>query len=144
MEVLISLQFMAPPVNAEPKLERASPRQRKPWKFESASARLLGCWLADSLACQKMNWQTLSALTSVLMNHFQSLSKRKTYSNVLSGLLSLCRYYSTCSRLWNSIKFPFTLNLILLCILHGPEKHFHSLCRLLHSVGYFILKGDWD
>lgn len=48
MEVLISLQFMAPPVNAEPKLECASPRQRKTlkiWVTESQFAWLLADWL---------------------------------------------------------------------------------------------------
>lgn len=77
--------------------------KKNPWTSESRSlsARLLGCWLADSLACQKINWQSLSALTSVRMNHFQSLSKRKTYSNVL------CRDYSTFSRLWSSFHSSF-------------------------------------
>lgn len=48
MEVLISLQFMAPPVNAEPKLERVSPRQRKTlkiWVSQRPLAWLLAGWL---------------------------------------------------------------------------------------------------
>lgn len=121
-KVWISLQFMTPPVNAENKQELASLRQRKMLKiWVTLSARLVDCRLTDSLACQKIKWQTLSALTSVLMNHFQSLSKRKNYSNVLSGLLSFCHDYSMCSVLWNSIKITLTLNLILCCILHERE-----------------------
>lgn len=105
----LEYQFMTPPVNEENKQELASPRQRKMLKiWVTLSACLVDCRLTDSLACQKIKWQTLSALTSVLMNHFQSLSKRKNYSNVLSGLLSFCHDYSMCSVLWNSIKITLT------------------------------------
>lgn len=141
------VHFMTPPVNAENKQELASPRQRKMLKiWVTPSACLVDCRLTDSLACQKIKWQTLSALTCVLMNHFQSLSKRKNYSNVLSGLLSFCHDYSMCSVLWNSIKITLTLNLILCCILHERETHLILPSAALHRLFYpkirQIISGD--
>lgn len=126
---------MTPPANTEYNQELASPQQRKMLKiWVTLSACLLDCRLTDSLACQKIKWQTLSALASVLMNHFQSLSKRKKYSNVLSGLLSSCHDYSMCSRLCNSIKITLTLNLILCCIFHERETHLTLPSAVLHRL----------